>query len=504
MNKKYGKRTLALLMTLMLLMATFLSTAVAVENTDDMDARDLGDEVILEDPDLIGDLEEDVYDEQEPIPDETDDPSDNASDEETPEPSDDPESPPTDAPSPAYDIQMEPPSGWYANRAVMEVTIHDVGGTGWGSVSVTMDRSSGSITLIDGALPSGHIWIELLENCTVETVVTDPNGEKHSKKVTVNCFDKDNPSLSASVKGEYLYIEASDRHSGVAAVQVNGTLYTELNDGKLEIWLKQYADAYEQLLVQAVDRVGNVSKAIAVANPFYQRPSTNTQAPVATATPKPTKKPSDGNGNSNGNGGSGNGNSATATTAPTITPTLAPTITPLPDFGILSPTAVEAGFPFNYPGNSFTRDLLYDKYTNKQFIAIETRSGDVFYIVIDYDKPLDEKGERYETYFLNLVDSRDLMDIVGEKETPEPQIIYVTPEPTIQPTPAPIPVEPEKKDNGSGGMIGLIVILIAAGGGAYWYFKIRKPSGSGKAQMPFDDYDLDDDDEDEELENEDE
>ena len=31
----------------------------------------------------------------------------------------------------------------------------------------------------------------------------------------------------------------------------------------------------------------------------------------------------------------------------------------------------------------------------------------MFYMVIDYDKPLDEDGEQYETYFLNLVDSRD-------------------------------------------------------------------------------------------------
>lgn len=86
--------------------------------------------------------------------------------------------------------------------------------------------------------------------------------------------------------------------------------------------------------------------------------------------------------------------------------------------------------PFTQAGNAFTRDLLYDRYTNKQFIAIETRGGDVFYMVIDYDKPLDEDGEQYETYFLNLVDSRDLLDIVDESLI-EPEIVYVTPEPTV-------------------------------------------------------------------------
>ena len=74
----------------------------------------------------------------------------------------------------------------------------------------------------------------------------------------------------------------------------------------------------------------------------------------------------------------------------------------------------------------------------KQFIATETRNGDLFYMIIDYDKPLDEKGEKYETYFLNLVDSRDLLDIIDAKDIPdEPEVIYVTPEPTAVPTQSP-------------------------------------------------------------------
>ena len=39
--------------------------------------------------------------------------------------------------------------------------------------------------------------------------------------------------------------------------------------------------------------------------------------------------------------------------------------------------------------------------------------------MIDYDKPLDEDGERYETYFLNLVDEADLLALIdGNKATP--------------------------------------------------------------------------------------
>ena len=499
MNKNHMKRLMVLFFCLCLLMPTMVSVAAIVE---DQDGRDLGAFVILEDPDLIGDPEEWMYGVFDEVP-EGEEATDHP---DTTDPTGEPTLPPTDQPTTPptadYVIEMESPNGWYANRAVMEMTVIDVGGTGWDSVKVTIARSGGTITLIDGPLPSGHIWIELLENCTVEAIVTDPNGEQHKKEVNVNCFDHDNPSLSASVKGEYLYIETSDRQSGVAAVQVNGTLYTELNDGKLEIWLKQYADAYEQLIVQAVDRVGNVSKAIAVANPFYQHTGTNTQAPAPTATPKPTKAPSGsgGNGNSNGNNNGNNNGSSSATPTPTVTPIA----TLLPEYILPTPT-IDTGFPFYHPGNAMTRDLLYDRYTNKQFIAIETRNGDVFYIVIDYDKPLDDKGERYETYFLNLVDSRDMLDIVDEKDIREPEIVYVTPEPTEQPTPAPIIPVPEPEKSNNGGMLGIIGILAIAGGGAFWYFKIRKPSG-GKAQPQYDDYDFDDDDDDmdEEMEIEDE
>ncbi|MBQ8537929.1 MAG: DUF4366 domain-containing protein, partial [Clostridia bacterium] len=57
------------------------------------------------------------------------------------------------------------------------------------------------------------------------------------------------------------------------------------------------------------------------------------------------------------------------------------------------------GEGFDEEGNLVTRDLLYDEHTNKQFITVQTNGGNTFYIVIDYDKPVDEDGEQYETYF---------------------------------------------------------------------------------------------------------
>ena len=72
------------------------------------------------------------------------------------------------------------------------------------------------------------------------------------------------------------------------------------------------------------------------------------------------------------------------------------------------------GTPFTEDGIAATRDLLYDKHTNKQFITVETRNGHTLYIVIDYDKLLDEEEERYQTYFLNPVDEADLMALLED------------------------------------------------------------------------------------------
>ena len=161
-------------------------------------------------------------------------------------------------------------------------------------------------------------------------------------------------------------------------------------------------------------------------------------------------------------------------------------------------------------GNLVTRDLLYDQNTNKQFISVQTSGGNTFYIVIDYDKPTDEDGEQYETYFFSIVDEADLLAamesagvelpactckekcVVGAINTDCPvcsinmgECAGVTPEPEPEPTTEPQPEEPAKK-NGAGPLI-LVLAIFAIGGGAGWYFKIYRPQHQ-QAAAPEDDY----------------
>ena len=55
---------------------------------------------------------------------------------------------------------------------------------------------------------------------------------------------------------------------------------------------------------------------------------------------------------------------------------------------------MEPGDGFSEDGNFVTSDLLYDAHTNKQFITVQAKGGSTFYLVIDYDKPGDEEGEK--------------------------------------------------------------------------------------------------------------
>lgn len=182
---------------------------------------------------------------------------------------------------------------------------------------------------------------------------------------------------------------------------------------------------------------------------------------------------------------------------------------------------IAPGTPFTEDGIAATRDLLYDKHTNKQFITVETRNGHTLYIVIDYDKLLDEEEERYQTYFLNPVDEADLMALLEDGQAEEKPAACTCAEkcqagavntacpvcavnmsecagkaPEVEPEPEP---EPEK-DSGSGGALVLILLLTAlGGGGAFAYIKFIKPKQGAKVSADPDDYEF----EDEEYENED-
>ena len=212
------------------------------------------------------------------------------------------------------------------------------------------------------------------------------------------------------------------------------------------------------------------------------------------------------------------------TTAPTTKPTTAatkPTEVPAPTTApTTAPTAPTISEPFEQ-GNAIASSLQYHKDTNKQFLTIETRSGEVFYIIIDYDAPVNENLEQFSAYFLNKVDNADLSALLDDGNTVEvcgcidrcyaghvnttcpicaknmTECVGKEPEITEAPTTAPTePVkEPEKKSNPAGLL--LVLLILGMGGAVAWhFFKNKMPDKQTKGDTDLDDYDygIDEDD----------
>lgn len=156
----------------------------------------------------------------------------------------------------------------------------------------------------------------------------------------------------------------------------------------------------------------------------------------------------------------------------------------------------------------------------KQFITVQSKNGNTFYIVID------RNGETENVYFMNLVDEADLMALMeGEDGAASPACsctdkcvvgsintnceicrsnmsectgkeAVTEPEPT---EPVEEPVEEPKSTN----FLPVIIVLIAgAGGFAVYWFKFRKPKTKTSGNSDLDDYDFGEDDEDYEEETE--
>ena len=387
-------------------------------------------------------------------------------------------------PADAYKITFGMPQGWSSAASVrVTLRVQDKRQCGWQKVEIRGAALQGGGEWLDVTqrfvdAQDDKIQVDAVQNGQLLVRVTDLQGVLFTEEATVRCFDRQAPVVSASFDANMLlHVDAQDDLSGVAGVQINALLFTKLESGALNVRMEDVLNQYEKLAIRAFDFAGNFSELITLENPYYAKP---TEAP--TAVPQPTKD--------TGNTGGGSGdNKPTATPKPTAVPTqdgtnsvvyptqMPVTATPTPiiqtEYVPLGP-----GMPYKSSGNMHTLDMLYSAATNKQFITVQARNGATFYLIIDYDKPIDEDAELYETYFLNLVDERDLLALLSDEElpSPTPEVIVVTPAPTMVPvvTAAPADAGASGKNDSTKSLLLLAVIAVLGLGGACVFLLLKQ------------------------------
>ena len=389
---------------------------------------------------------------------------------------------PTQAPSAdAYKITFGMPQGWSSAASVrVTIRVQDKRQCSWQRVEIRgaalqngewLDVTQRFIDAQDD-----KIQVDAVQNGQLLVRVTDPQGVLFTEEAAVRCFDRQAPVVSASFDANMLlHVDAQDDLSGVAGIQINALLFTKLESGALNVRMEDALNQYEKLAIRAFDFAGNFSELITLENPYYAKP---TEAP--TTAPQPMKDTSN-------VGGGNNENKPTGTPKPTAVPTqdssasyptqMPVTATPTPiiqtEYVPLGP-----GMPYKSSGNMHTLDMLYSAATNKQFITVQARNGATFYLIIDYDKPIDEDAELYETYFLNLVDERDLLALLSDEElpSPTPEVIVVTPAPTAVPaaTAAPADAGTASKGDSTKSLLLLAVVAVLGLGGACVFLLLKQ------------------------------
>lgn len=195
---------------------------------------------------------------------------------------------------------------------------------------------------------------------------------------------------------------------------------------------------------------------------------------------------------------------AETTTEPPATPTPAPTPVPSPA-------------PLTPDGNLSLLDDVTQSSDGKQFLTVQSKNDNTFYLIIDRDK--DDEN----VYFLNKVDEADLMALTRDGEITaavctciircEAGHIDMTCEvcrtsmvdctgtvlekPVVTPEPTAIPEPEEESDTSRSSPILMVLAVVVLGaGGAIYYLKFRKAKPDAKGAVDLDDFDFADDDED--------
>ena len=368
-------------------------------------------------------------------------------------------------------ITIEKPDGWRQGETAVAITV-DASHMPEGFSITKIEAKAGK----DGSWQdvTGNGSISITGNQTVYVRVTDGEGKVYEQNRSIKCYDTEKPTLSASLTDGVLTIQGNDTVSGITSVTVNGTTYTDLKDGMLRVQLTQKDFTTKQIEITVTDGAGNTSEKYVLQNPYYEWAKKQAEKQKTS--------------------GDSNGAMATTTSAD-ATGTEKTTTSPLPqDAQASEPTDAKGtvddrtvtGIEEQLNKEGETADSVTKTATEgtKEFYTISTKSGKIFYLIIDNSKSQDN------VYFLTEVSEKDLMNFtLSDSVTlPEVDIVYAEPEKQAEEE-KPETTETDEKDKvedeiqmpedkslaGTYLLIGLVAVGAAAGG---YYLKVyAKKSG---------------------------
>lgn len=362
---------------------------------------------------------------------------------------------------PSDAISIEKPSGWKQGSTEVHVTVDPshlgenisvakveakIGDSGWQDITAGMS-------------------VTISSNTTVYIRVTDSDGNIYEQNRSIRCYDTEKPTLSASLTDGVLTIQGQDTFSGISKITVNGAEYTELKDGILVIQMTQKDFTTKKIEITGTDGAGNVSDTYSLQNPYYEW-----------AVKQAIAQQADSSGDMSTTSGGEQESEITSPLPQSATPS-----DPTESRGTVEDRTV-TGIEQELAEKNETVDTISSTTTEggKEFYTISTKSGKVFYLIIDNESTQDN------VYFLTEVDNEDLMNFTLSDTATLPSVdtVYATvedePEPTIipEPTTEAETEQPEVQMPGDSAQAGnyLMIGLLCAGAfaGAY-YFKVYKP-----------------------------
>ena len=173
---------------------------------------------------------------QEPTAEPTDTPTQEPTTEPTTEPTQEPTPPPLD-PETLFSVSIKTPDWRNSGTANVRIIVTPLSDQAWKSVLYRMGDESwteitGNFYDYEG---SYYCDVEITENAKMTVRLATENDGSFDTSRDVLVFDYKPPVVTAGFREKILHVEAPDDLSGVAGIQVNGLLFTTLEDGKLDV-----------------------------------------------------------------------------------------------------------------------------------------------------------------------------------------------------------------------------------------------------------------------------